>query len=252
MPVCNNDSTMSSATSTDPGLRPWQLFLLAGMLAATAVVLVSTGRPTSGIVVLSVTVVAASLVAVAAHRSLSPLVLPEDLIPDAPAGGRTRAALEREKALVLRSIKEVEFDHAMRKTATADYEEMRDRLKVRAVGLLRQLDAVGYRDAVERDLAARPGAAGAVGAASVSAMAAAVAVAPTDPATAVTVSASTRRRAATAGRACAACGKANASDARFCSGCGAALPLTCGSCHTDNQLDARFCKSCGSALTGPA
>ncbi len=66
MPVSSNDSTMSSATSTDPGLRPWQLFLLAGMLAATAVVLVSTGRPTSGVVVLSVTVVAASLVAVAA------------------------------------------------------------------------------------------------------------------------------------------------------------------------------------------
>ena len=61
---------MNSATSTDPGLRPWQLFLLAGMLAATAVVLVSTGRTMSSIIVLSLTVVAASLVAVAAYRSL--------------------------------------------------------------------------------------------------------------------------------------------------------------------------------------
>jgi len=33
MPVSNNDSTMNSAISTDLGLRPWQLFLLAGMLA---------------------------------------------------------------------------------------------------------------------------------------------------------------------------------------------------------------------------
>ena len=64
---------MNSATSTDPGLRPWQLFLLAGMLAATAVVLVSTGQTMSSVVVLSATVVASSLVAVAGYRSLAPL-----------------------------------------------------------------------------------------------------------------------------------------------------------------------------------
>ena len=193
---------MSSATSTDLGLRPWQLFLLAGMLAATAVVLVSAGRSTSGVVVLSVTVVAASLVAIAAYRSLAPLVSPEDLVPDAPAGGHTRAALEREKALVLRSIKELEFDHAMRKTAAADFEEMRDRLKVRAVGLLRQLDAVGYRDAVERDLAARAGTTSTT--TSSPPVSAAV---PEVPST----------------RACGSCHTINEPDARFCKACGVAL-----------------------------
>ncbi len=202
---------MSSATSTDLGLRPWQLFLLAGMLAATAVVLVSAGRSTSGVVVLSVTVVAASLVAVAAYRSLAPLVSPEDLVPDAPAGGHTRAALEREKALVLRSIKELEFDHAMRKTAAADFEEMRDRLKVRAVGLLRQLDAVGYRDAVERDLAARAGTA--------SSTTSSTATSSSAPVPAAVPEGLSRR--------------------------------ACGSCHTINEPDARFCKACGVALAGP-
>ncbi len=194
---------MSSATSTDHGLRPWQLFLLAGMLAATAVVLVSKGRTTSSVIVLSVTVVAASLVAVAAYRSLSPLASPEDLVPDAPAGGRTRAALEREKALVLRSIKELEFDHAMRKTATADFEEMRDRLKVRAVGLLRQLDSTGYRAAVERDLAARAGA-GAGAAVAASPVAAAL-------------------LSGAGSRECESCDTINELDARFCKGCGAVL-----------------------------
>ena len=204
MPVSNNDSTMNSAISTDLGLRPWQLFLLAGMLAATAVVLVSSGRSTSGVVVLSVTVVAASLVAVAAYRSLSPLVSPEDLVPDAPAGGHTRAALEREKALVLRSIKELEFDHAMRKTAAADFEEMRDRLKVLAVGLIRQLDSAGYRGAVERDLAARGGTSAVVTPAP-----------PAPPAVPVQAMPSTR--------ACAACHTINERDARFCKACGVAL-----------------------------
>jgi Double zinc ribbon len=228
---------MSSATSTDPGLRPWQLFLLAGMLGATAVVLVSTGRQTSSVVVLSVTVVAASLVAVASYRSLAPLVAPEDLVPDAPAGGRTRANLEREKALVLRSIKELEFDHAMRKTAAADFEEMRDRLKLRAVGLLRQLDQAGYREAVERDLAARHGAAPPP-VAPVQAAAKVATVAPTGP--------------PSRGRVCTACGRAHVADARFCTGCGTPLMAACAACHTTNDPDARFCKSCGVALPGSA
>ena len=224
---------MSSAISTDHGLRPWQLFLLAGMLAATAVVLVSSGRSTSSVVVLSVTVVAASLVAVAAYRSLSPLVSPEDLVPDAPAGGRTRAALEREKALVLRSIKEIEFDHAMRKTAAADFEEMRDRLKVRAVGLLRQLDSTGYRDAVERDLAAR---AGVVGGVSVPVPRLSSAPGPAETS-----------------RDCQVCHTPNAPDARFCKACGEGLAAPiCAACHTSNESDARFCKGCGVSLGRPA
>ncbi len=224
---------MSSAISTDHGLRPWQLFLLAGMLAATAVVLVSSGRSTSSVVVLSVTVVAASLVAVAAYRSLSPLVSPEDLVPDAPAGGRTRAALEREKALVLRSIKEIEFDHAMRKTAAADFEDMRDRLKVRAVGLLRQLDTTGYRDAIERDLAAR---AGVVAGASAAVPRLSSAPGPAERS-----------------RECHVCRTPNAPDARFCKGCGEGLAApTCAACHTSNESDARFCKGCGVSLGRPA
>jgi hypothetical protein len=184
---------MSSATSTDPGLRPWQLFLLAGMLAATAVVLVSTGQSMSSIVVLSLTVVASSLVAVAAFNVLGPLLVTDAPIEDAPVEGQARQALEREKALVLRSIKEIEFDHAMRKTATADYEEMRNRLRARAVRLMQQLDASGYRTAVERDLASRQATPAAVLA------------------------------AAPAATACTGCGTANDGDARFCKQCGAAL-----------------------------
>jgi hypothetical protein len=186
---------MSSATSTDPGLRPWQLFLLAGMLAATAVVLVSTGQSMSSIVVLSLTVVASSLVAVAAFQVLGPLLVTDAPVDDAPIEGHARQALEREKALVLRSIKEIEFDHAMRKTATADYEEMRDRLRARAVRLMQQLDASSYREAVERDLARR---------------APAPSPAPAPPSTATAAP-------------CAGCGTINDGDARFCKQCGAAL-----------------------------
>lgn len=198
---------MNSATSTDPGLRPWQLFLLAGMLAATAVVLVSTGQTMSSVVVLSATVVASSLVAVAGYRSLAPLAAVQDDAADAPVGGRARAALEREKALVLRTIKELEFDHAMGKTATAEFEDMRDRLKLRAVGLMRRLEGSDYRAAVERELAARNGPAARA----------------TPPAPAAASVATVTAAPSTLARVCGGCGGVNDVDARFCKHCGASI-----------------------------
>lgn len=213
---------MNSATSTDPGLRPWQLFLLAGMLAATGVVLVSQGQALPGVVVLSLTVVASSFVAVAGYRSLAPLVgAPDtDATDEPPVTGRARAALEREKALVLRAIKELEFDHAMGKTGTADYEEMRGRLTQRAVGLMRQLEGADFRAAVERDLAARTPA----GAAPVARPGPATTDA--DPRRAAVAATPTTERAAprsTVARVCGACQGVNDIDARFCKHCGAAL-----------------------------
>ena len=71
-------------------------------------------------------------------------------------GGRTRVALEREKTLVLRSIKELEFDFAMGKIAKADFDEMSGRLRARALGLMRQLDAGGgYREQIAKEVADR-------------------------------------------------------------------------------------------------
>ena len=73
-------------------------------------------------------------------------------------GGRTRAALEREKSLVLRSIKDLEFDHAMGKLSDNDFAEMGARLRGRAAGLLRQLDAgSGYREAIQMEIDKRLG-----------------------------------------------------------------------------------------------
>ena len=69
---------------------------------------------------------------------------------------RARAALEREKTLVLRSIKELEFDRAMGKVSAKDFDEMAGRLRARAMTLMKQLDAggSGYRE-VDRARAQR-------------------------------------------------------------------------------------------------
>ncbi len=64
--------------------------------------------------------------------------------------------LEREKTLMLRSIKELEFDRAMGKVSTKDFDEMAGRLRARAMSLMRQLDTeTGYRELIERELQAR-------------------------------------------------------------------------------------------------
>ncbi len=146
----------AEAQSADRGLRPWQFFLLAGMLSATAVVIVATGQSPASIIILSLTVLATSLVALGAYRALAPLVLPEAAEAPALVAGRTRAALEREKTLVLRSIKELEFDFAMEKISQSDFDEMGGRLRARAIGLMRQLDEEGgYKTVIEHELVAR-------------------------------------------------------------------------------------------------
>ncbi|UCG40535.1 MAG: zinc-ribbon domain-containing protein [Acidimicrobiia bacterium] len=47
---------------------------------------------------------------------------------------------------------------------------------------------------------------------------------------------------------CAACGRANDADARFCAGCGSKLANTCPSCGHENAADANFCNRCGTGL----
>ena len=192
------------------GARPdavpaWQLFALAGLLGATFLTFMSRGQSVPAILLLSLTVFAAAAVGIAALRTLTPLAGSEadNSRPlGRVLGGRTRAALEREKALTLRAIKELEFDRAMGKVSDADFLEMAGRLRVRAAGLIQRLDdGRSYREQIEQELAKRLGAsAGAHGAVTPAAT----------PAIA----------------RCAGCGTTNEPDARFCKQCGTSLGRT--------------------------
>ena len=125
------------------------------MLAATATVIVATGQSPANIIILSLTVVSVSFVGLGAYRMLLPLVSKEVEQPTMIAG-RTRVALDREKTLVLRSIKELEFDYAMGKVAKTDFDEMSARLRSRAAGLIRQLDAGGgYKEQIAKEIEQR-------------------------------------------------------------------------------------------------
>ena len=215
MPSSKNVSTMSSETSTErirvraessgnqprrdrpkdtqetpsSALEPWQFFVLAALGCATAALFATRGQSVTAIVLLTVLMATTALVAIGVLRMLRPLVSSDgDQTP--MVGGRTRAAMEREKMLALRAIKELEFDRAMGKLSDADWQEMSGRLRARAARLIRQLDdGAGYRDRIEQDLAKRLG----------------------------PVSASV------AAGVCGSCGTKNDGDARFCKSCGQKL-----------------------------
>jgi hypothetical protein len=189
-----------AARSEAGGFRPAHLLLL-GVLAVSGVAVVAargTGAINMGFVVMAVA--AAGLASAGVYRTLAPLVTPDAGEQTDMLAGRTRAALEREKMLALRSIKELEFDRAMRKISDADYQEMVARQRSRAAGLMRRLDgASGYDTLIERDLAAlRGGARSGVG----------TRPEPTVPLT------------------CPSCQTSGDSDARFCKACGARIGET--------------------------
>jgi hypothetical protein len=185
---------MSSETSIKeaaPTLPSWQLFVLAGLVGATLVVVVSRGQSPTAIILLSLVIFAAAAVGAAALRTLVPFVRGHDVLAVPVVAGRARAAIEREKALVLRSIKDLEFDHAMGKVSNQDFADMGQRLRTRAAGLLRQLDAgAAYSTQIEEELARRLAAAGA---------------APAET---------------PAARFCTQCGSPTAAGSKFCGQCG--------------------------------
>jgi len=175
-------------SSSEPSFQPWHFFVLVSLVAATVAVLVSRQNTPAHLVLISLTIGAAGASAFACYRMVAPL---SARVVDAtePISDSLRADLEREKALTLRSIKELEFDRAMGKLSDADFDEMSRRLRTRAVGIMKQLDdGADYGGVIERELAAR------------------------------LAKAAPPREAALC-----ACGTRNDGDARFCKSCGSRL-----------------------------
>ena len=178
----------------DDGFRPWHFFVLSSILLATVAVLLSRQSSPEALILLSFTIAAAGCAAAAFYRMLAPLTQPFVLRTGEPISERTRAALEREKMLVLRTIKELEFDRAMGKLAEKDFDEMSGRLRARALSLMHQLDLESgtYGNVIEQELAVRVGRKG---------------------------SAQAAPHQARGAKVCG-CGASNDSDAVFCKKCG--------------------------------
>jgi hypothetical protein len=197
---------MSSATSTRQGFN---IFLGAGLALALGAIALLRGQNPASVSIVALTLLAAGLTGVALIRVLAPFTSRDAQGASPLIGGRRRAALERDKLLTLRSIKELEFDRAMGKVSEADFVEMRDRLRARALRLMRQLEgSTLYQQMIERD---------------------AQMAASEQPA------AGSELQVAGGPQQAAGSGRSAASS-------------ECESCGTVNDFDARFCKECGKRL----
>jgi hypothetical protein len=194
-------------------LRPWQFFGLIGVVGLSVAVFALRITAVSDVVLIGLAIAAAAAVALGVLETLLPLAGADrrETVP----GGRLRAALEHERFLVVRSIRDLEFDRAMGKVADGDFEEIITRLRARALRLSKQLEGggTGYRESIERELASR---------------------------LARTRGADVEARAPETGRA--------AAEAPAAPVPGAASASTCPGCGAPRDQGARFCRDCGARL----
>jgi hypothetical protein len=137
--MSSRTSTSSPAPPADTGFRAWHLYALLSMVAATAAVIVSRQTHPVALLVLSGAVMAAGLVGLMIHHALTGFAGGAETSAR-HVGDRQREAMLRDKALILRSIKELEFDRATGKVNEADFRDMNARLRARAMSLMDALE----------------------------------------------------------------------------------------------------------------
>jgi hypothetical protein len=137
--MSSRTSTNSPAPPADSGFRAWHLYVLLSMVAATVAVIVSRQTHPVALLVLSGAVMAAGLVGLMIHQALTGFAGGAEASAG-HVGDRQREAMLRDKALILRSIKELEFDRATGKVNDTDFREMNARLRAKALSLMEALE----------------------------------------------------------------------------------------------------------------
>lgn len=132
-----------------------------------------------------------------------------------PAPGDTiEDELEVQKESVYSAIAELDFDHAMGNLSDSDHQELRDRYKLKALTLMKQVDEVEKAAQAQRPPERR-------------------APAP-------------RPASQTEGRAfCSGCGAKLDHGDKFCASCGKPSVTGCPSCGTAYDPGDAFCSGCG-------
>lgn len=131
-------STERGPSRSDSSFQPWHFFMLLAMLGATVAVWRSPDTHPAALLLLSAAVIAAGFVGLALYHALAGFVT--GVREERVLSGHERDELLRQKALVLRSIKELEFDHGMKKVSDADFAEIGGRLRARALELMQAIE----------------------------------------------------------------------------------------------------------------
>jgi hypothetical protein len=154
-------SATSSAAATRSTLRRLRSWLIAAAAGSAAVLYglygagLSVGPP---LVLLTMGGVGVALCGMTLYRVLDPLLRPTAAAARAAESGQSvrLRELTHEKQLVLKAIREIEHDFHMRKISDADYHELAQRYRARAMRLIREIDAGDdFRSLIEQELKTR-------------------------------------------------------------------------------------------------
>ena len=157
---------------------------------------------------------------------------PGETAPSAAAEDYLISDLLFQREATYAAISELDADHAMGNLSDSDHHELRQRYEEKALSILKAIDDLGRGDGrdggplVTEDLLSQE------------IEEQVLALRRKKPA----------RRKRTATATCHNCGGAVASDANFCSHCGARLILVCSGCGAQREPDDLFCTRCGMAL----
>jgi hypothetical protein len=143
---------MSSSSNTtemmDRALSATRLLLPLGLGgAALGVQLSSGGEPALGVIAM----LAGGTLGLFFHLFLSSLASLLGRAPLPLSGVEARSQLERDKRLVLRSLKDLELDVQLRRLGEHEATELAQPLRERAIRILRELDELKVADSEQRD-----------------------------------------------------------------------------------------------------
>ncbi|MHB1131605.1 MAG: zinc ribbon domain-containing protein [Chloroflexota bacterium] len=158
----------------------------------------------------------------------------------AAAGGKGLALgeLVTQRDATFRAIKEIEFDFQVGNLSAADFSDLRERYKARALQLIRTIRELEEEQRSETSEQAAP-----------SVPAVLPAAKPEDDPIELAVARKRQTRQVTV--TCLSCGQPCRTDAKFCGNCGALLAV-CAACSEVNEPHDKFCVRCGAPLGLPA
>lgn len=172
------------------------------------------------------TIIAMILAAIAVGFVGYPLLKtnPEEVVEPLVEEKTVEEELIAQKEAVYEAISELNFDHAMGNLSDQDHDELRERYKLKALSLMKQIDEV------EQAKAAQP-----LGGRTRS------------PERGTAASRRTRQSGGS-GTFCSGCGAKLSPDDRFCAKCGQPVASGCPSCGADSDPEDVYCASCGQRL----
>ena len=167
----------------------------------------------------------------------------------ADASTETAPAAAGEKGLALgefvtqrdatfRAIKEIEFDFQVGNLSAADFNDLRERYKAKALQLIRTIRELEEEQGSEASEQAAP-----------SVTAVLPAAKPEDDLLELAIARKRQSRQVTV--TCPSCGQHCRTGAKFCGNCGALLAV-CAACGEVNEPHYKFCMRCGAPLGLPA